>query len=465
MFFIQVFFENGNIEFNFTMDYLSVEKNEEKFFDEIEKLRPYITKYNTKINFDAIYSKFEKFKNEFSKKFLIEERFNQDIRFKINDDSCQEKEQIIRFIKNNKNLNITLSIKNYEYFIKNLKDEDYPNLKIAFINSQEPISYKEFYDMYKKLDEIVEFVKYYDLSPLERVFLVYDIVKSNTYTKEGKDEPYGKSRDLNQIVNGDKIVCVGYANLINYLLTNLGIKNKCMMTYNEEKKVGHEKNYIFLDDEKYNLKGCFFLDATADSKRNDNYIDNYKYFLKSFDFFYSEKETILNPKELNLLSKSSDQIFAELRGQEKDTLSQLIKLLSFVDIKYSMLHTLVSLFYNSDRAKELIDIVKEAYNIKSIGEKNFKTALYKVRRIEYINNIVKNDITEEYVDSVFKKNFKLDMGTIRLLEILGMYEQQNIDKELINVKDINIDNLRMKLIKILKLNLNDFSDNQYIKKM
>ena len=38
--------------------------------------------------------------------------------------------------------------------------------------------------MYNKLNEIIEFVKHYNLSPLERVMLVYDIVKSNKYRQE-----------------------------------------------------------------------------------------------------------------------------------------------------------------------------------------------------------------------------------------------------------------------------------------
>ena len=56
------------------------------------------------------------------------------------------------------------------------------------------------------------------------------------------------SSNLNQIINGDKIVCVGYANLINYLLNNLDIKNECIITYNKEKKVGHQRNYLYLED-------------------------------------------------------------------------------------------------------------------------------------------------------------------------------------------------------------------------
>lgn len=465
MFYIQVFFENNNTQFHFSMDFIKTQKNKDKFFDEMEKIKSYHIKNGEKIDFEILIDKFNKFKKSFAQKFLIDEPNDSSIEFRISDDSYNKKDKIIEFIKQNKNLNITLYLKDYNYIINNLKEENYPNLKIKFENSENPISYKEFYNMYNKLDEIVKFINHYDLSPLEKIFLVYDIVKANVYNKEGTDEHYSKSRDLNQIINGDKIVCVGYANLINYLLTNLGIKNRCIITYNKNTKVGHQKNYVYLDDKKYDIKGAFFLDVTADSRHSDDYIDNYKFFLKPFEFFSSKNSIIIQPKELSLLSKSSEEIYNDILGRNQDSLSHLLKLLRFVDIKYSLLETLSKIFSDNDKLTELIKVVKDEYNSKKLTEEKFKTALYRVRRIEYINNIVKRDLTEEYINEVYNKSHKESEKLIQLLKAIGIYEEQGIDKILANINDINMDNLRMRLLKDLKIYLNDLPNNQYIKKM
>ena len=390
MFFIDITFNKKTTEFSFNMDLAKVEKNDELFFDEIEKVKSFIIKDGETINYELLYKIFYKFKKDFSKKFLIDETIDETVNFTIYNDSFNDKEKIINFINQNPNLNITLYVKDYTWLINNLKNNDYPNLKINFENSKNSIPYNEFYNMYIKLDEIICFIKHYDLSDLEKVMLVYDIVKANVYHKEDSNESSSKSRDLNEIVNGDKIVCVGYANLINYLLTNLDIKNKCIITKNTETNIGHQRNYLYLDDKKYNIKGAFFLDVTADSKKSNDYIDNYRYFLKPYNFFNNKKDIIINPQELSLLSQTDEELLWDLINKKEDTILKLLKLLNFVDIKYSLIVFLSQIYSDESKFKELIDLVKNEYN-SSIDETKFKTALYKVRRVEYLNNIITLD--------------------------------------------------------------------------
>lgn len=464
MFFIEVLFENNKIKFKFNLDFYSIEKNTDNYFNEIEKVKNYTVNYNQDIDFETIINEFNKFKIVFAEKFFIDKKIDNNIQFIIYDDYFNENNRFIDFIKNYKNINIVLHCHNYNAIIENLKDEDFPNLKINFQNSYEAISYKDFYDMYKKLDEIIKFIEYYDLSPLEKVFLVYDIVKANIYNKEEKYESYGKSRDLNQIINCDKIVCVGYANLINYLLTNLGIKNDCIITYNKTKKVGHQKNYLYLDDEKYGIKGVYFLDVTADSRKNDNYIDNYRCFLKSFDFLNSNNSEILKPKELSLLTKSNEEIKTDILDSDKNYLSYLLKLLNFINVKYSLLALISQLSNDSNTLIDLIELVKKEYNSK-INPKSFKTALYKVRRIEYINNITQDDLSIDYIEEIYKKNFIVDQGILRLLKALNIADNYEFNSDLANIESIESDSLRMRFLKDLKIYLNDIPNNDFIKKM
>lgn len=464
MFYIQVFFEDDKIKFNFAMDFLKIQKNEDDYLIEIDKVKRFCFKNSQSINFEYIIEEFNKFRNSFSSKYLINNKFNSKVEFKIFYNSCNNKDEIIKFIENNKNLNIILYTDDYFNIINNLKNNYYPNLKIKFDNSEKPIPYKEFYDMYNKLDEIVKFINHYNLTPLEKVFLVYDIVKANIYNKEEKSEHYSKSRDLNQVVNGDKIVCVGYANLINYLLTNLNIKNQCVIIFNKEKKVGHQINYLYLEDDNYDIKGVFFLDVTADSRKNDNYIDNYKYFLKPFNFFNFKKIEILQPTELSLLNKSNEDICDNLLNNNDNNLSNLLKLLNFINVKYSLLALISQVINDKSKLIEITNLVKKEYNPK-LSVKNFKTALYKVRRIEYINDIVKTDLSNEYIEEVFNKNFKIDEGIVRLMRALNLSDELDFNEKLAKIGNIKTDSLRLRFLKDLKLYLNDIPNNGFIKKM
>lgn len=465
MFFIKVFFENNTIIFSYGMDFSKVQKNENCFFDENIKFKNYIVRENHDINFEQIKNDFTNFKKKYSELFLIDDFKEEPLEFMLFDDAFDDMDKIINFIEKNGTLNITLHLKNYKEFITKSQGKDFPNLKIKFENSESKISFKKFKEMYIKLNEIIEFINHYDLSQLEKVFLVYDIVKSNVYKKENPDDPYCKSRDLNEIINNDKIVCVGFANLINYLLTNLGIKNKCITTINKKTNVGHRKNYIYIDDKKYNIQGVFFLDVTADSKKDDNYLDNYRYFLKSFDFFNSKNYEIVRPNSLTLLLENEEDIFENIENGSKIYLSYLLTLLNFIDIQYSLINTLYQISIDKNKLKEIIKLAKEKYNPRNIDEETFKTVLYKVRRIEYINNIVKREINEEYIDEVYNKNYGIENALYSLLAAIGVYENKCVNTELANIDNLDLDNLRMRLLKDLKLILNDIPNNEFIKKM
>ena len=132
MFYIDIFFDKINTEFNFKLDFKSVEKNQEKFLNEIMNNYNYIVNNNKDIEFEELYKEFDKFKIKFSDMFLIDKDYNTHNQFVIHYDPTQQKEEIIKFIKKNKDLNIILVLEDYNSIIKSLNNEEYPNLKIKF---------------------------------------------------------------------------------------------------------------------------------------------------------------------------------------------------------------------------------------------------------------------------------------------------------------------------------------------
>lgn len=452
-------FEDDKIIFTLSLPINFLNINEENY-RKLDNKVIYVCE-NKKLNYEEFNKNIEALKSIIKNDFHI----NDEINIKNNIIYNKDNTPAYKFIKQNKHLEIIFTVTDFKEIIDAFKDEDYSNLKISFKNSDDIISYKEFYNMYKKLNEIVEFINHYNLSPLEKVLFVYDIVKANEYKMENKDENYGISRNLNKIINNDKIVCVGYANLIDFLLKNLGIKSNIIILGYNDKDVQHERNYIYLKDNKYNIDGMFFLDATWDSKKNDNYIDNYVCFLKPLNFFKRIRPTeyVVYPSKFKLLEKSKKELtsyVSELEGIERIkfsvSLSQLIK-------EYN---PNIGLILNTNnKITNMTDQMLEKY-CKKISDIAFKNALYRVRKIEYINGILKQEITEEYIDRICDKYFS-DSTEIKLLKALNIYDKPTLNKDLkqSNAKTIEEDILRMRLLRAIKEKIDDKPENDYIKKM
>lgn len=460
---IMTSFEDNKIIFRLNLPIGLIDINEEEYF----KLDDKIIYTCDEKNFDCnkFSMKINALKNIIKNNFSI----NEEIILTPHIPPSENNEKSFSFIKNNKEVELVFCVGDFKEIISALKNDDYPNLKIKFENSTDDITYKEFYDMYKKLNEIVEFINHYNLSPLEKVMLVYDIVKANEYKKEDKNESYGTSRNLNEIIKNDKIVCVGYSNLIDFLLTNLGIKSGVLFLRYENSKVGHERNYIYLNDDKYNIDGMFFLDATWDSRRNDNYIDNYTFFLKPIKFFkrYKSTEYVYSPSKFKLLEKSKEDLIKEIDNLDEINLMRFYISLSQLASEYKGFFDIISGIKpnSNEKAIRLIDEIIEKYN-SIIPETAFKNALYRVRKIEYINGIFKQELTEEYIDEVCEKYYQ-NSAERKLLKALQLYKTPTLgnDLKISKAKSTEEDILRMRLLRAIKEKIDDKPDNDYIKKM
>ncbi|MBR6690989.1 MAG: hypothetical protein IKL65_06620 [Bacilli bacterium] len=460
-------FENNEVTFRLSLPFEFLDINEDEYTN-LENSIIYKSETLT-VDCDKFYQSVFNVFNQINKVFYNEKEKFEKENINILADDFGNNKIVFDFIKKNKDLKVIFSVEDFKEIVDNLKNESYPNLKIYFKNSDECISYKEFYDMHSKLNEIVNFVNHYNLSQLEKIILIYDIVKSNEYKKENSNEDYGISRNLNQILNSNKIVCVGYSNLIDYLLTNLGIKSNTMTMRYKNKNVGHERNYIYLKDDKYNINGVFFLDATWDSKRNNEYLDNYRYFLKPFNFFkaVTPTEEIISPTKFQLLEKNKEEMSSYVDNLSEFDFIKLSVVLSQLIKEYDK--SVGPIFSVQNKTKEeIINIINEIiknYN-KTIPEEAFKNAIYRVRKIEYINGILNKALTEADIDKICQEYYK-NSSQIKFLKLFNLYEEPTLDKELEESKASSTeeDLLRMRFLRALKTKLNDFPENDFIKKM
>lgn len=123
-----------------------------------------------------------------------------------------------------------------------------------------------------KLQQFIDFVKNAKASPYEKFLIIYDYVTSKPY-KENKAS-LGNSRDLIALMNGDDVVCVGYANLLEHICTAVGIKclSQTSSVYKKDGTFiyGHQNNSVYLKDDKYGIDGWYYADACWDAVEEGN---------------------------------------------------------------------------------------------------------------------------------------------------------------------------------------------------
>ncbi len=126
-------------------------------------------------------------------------------------------------------------------------------------------------------------------SPLEKLMHAYFVVANRNYVaeNEAKESP-SISRSVYGVLNSDKIVCKGFANYLQAIVTEINDENlKCFandfgMIKKRKKQThisGHSTNIIYINDNKYGINGFFHIDPTFDHYRDSDESYGLAYFL------------------------------------------------------------------------------------------------------------------------------------------------------------------------------------------
>lgn len=277
------------------------------------------------------------------------------------------------------------------------------NVYIDYQKNNSPILISIVYKISCIINAVVEEINSYDLSPLEKIMFVYDRVKYRLYEDDLDD--INSSRDLDKVLNGDKIVCAGYSNLFTAVLTSLGINSIPVIDLN----IKHQRSLAYIKDAKYNIDGVYAFDPTWDkrkSKDDINYIDRYDYFLmplvRSMNSCYCEIS--------ELLELDKETILKIIDGKDMDSalkvLDRLNILFTLVDAKYIP----DDKYYVVEEISKQYDQVIGKYYSSEISFEDFINLLYSVRVVEstsgMINNINKDNIRETSIKRYMNVNKK-----------------------------------------------------------
>lgn len=292
------------------------------------------------------------------------------------------------------------------------------NIKINYQEHNSPISISELYDLSSLVCDISKTIKKYNLSPIEQVMYVYDLIKKREYKDDESDQK--NSRDLDKVILSDTMVCAGYSNLLNAILRCLSFNAEALISYDRR----HQRSIVYIEDKKYNIDGLYVFDPTWDRRQNKldtDYINNYNYFALPI----KEANKSANAEVTEILNYSFKEMLNIVNDEKSDTeksitlleaLSNFHKILNFKNSeKYK--DNILSYDFLSPEARYFTKKIYKEISLKSnsqeISPETFLKILYNVRRVEYYNDIVKElssseirDVTIEKYITAFEKKLK-----------------------------------------------------------
>lgn len=264
-------------------------------------------------------------------------------------------------------------------------------------------NYVSLMDCYKTMSAIknqADDIKRLGLSPMETIMYVYDQVRNRVYTFENEDESCFKSRDLSEVMFGDKIVCAGYANVFHVLLHYIGIENLVvLLTERNNPKSGHARNVVYVKDDKYDIDGVYYFDPTWNSKRKNEtneYLYRYTYFAKTRKFMDDDKNYDLEDSFCPMYSVDMDKKIKRIIDEgELERLMPYTKSLNYMSglVTHSSLINPMNVMpmapmygqFDTDEFLKKFEEVFSKFN-KEIPAETMLKIFNNVRKIEYYQN-------------------------------------------------------------------------------
>ena len=340
-----------------------------------------------------------------------------------------------------------LEITDYDRVIYLMKEyEDIiDKVYVSLIGNNNYVSLKDCYKTINAIKEQADKIKDLNLSQMETIMYVYDHVRNRVYTEENEDEELYKSRDLTQVMFGDKIVCSGYASLFHALLTYLGIKSSVVHLIGEDFVSGHARNIAYVKDEKYDIDGVYYFDPTWDSKRkedNNEYLYRYNSFAKTklqaeADPRYHFDDPLLNQYSIDLYDKLKNII-------EDENYTELINYFKSINYMSSIINDELLLYifhiipnsptYGLFDKKEVLGKLKDItdkFN-KELSAETLIQVLNNVRKIEYYqdSNWYPYDVND-ILNTAWISNWKLKKDYLNPAQklLIRIFSDENKDEE------------------------------------
>ena len=277
------------------------------------------------------------------------------------------------------------------------------------------------------LNNLIRDIKNSNLTQFEKYLLIYNIVKNFKPYKEN-EEKLEDSRCLKHILNNDYMVCVGFSILLRALLNKVNIACIDIPTYfyqpidddNENLElVGHQRNLIKIDDDKYNIHGIYVSDPTFDHNfEKDLYDNSILTFnkrveednlagLKENDIFllfqFKNEKEFLSKTNVEVLSKKWDLSHSQVHLR---FIKNILNIL--IDLDPQQYEYFYKTYYNAIKNYDFFELWKKLGTIQDTKEElEDKIKQFYKEYCEYILNITTKNIEQKTIDEAIK-NIKIN---------------------------------------------------------
>lgn len=383
--------------------------------------------------------------------------------------------EIATYLKNNPNLEskkiiignvLDLDIDQLNELKRSIDSKKY-NILVKIQGNSRPITLDEYEKTINIVNEMVNKIKGYNYSPLETLIYVYDLVRDRVYVKEDDEDKYYESRDLTSVLLGDKIVCLGYVRLFNIILEKLGFKCFDFILDVKDSSESHARSLVYLNDDKYAIKGLYFFDPTFDSKKSEgniSFLNRYLYFAKTYNqlaaqekdnFVYSTYKYFDNDKVIELEEKLIKGNIPLYKIATKVVNEHINWMLRFVGKDFMAFST------TDFEINELLESMYEVVDLanRPIDVQAFLKALYAVRKNEYYEQPTRYAFDMDSITNILINSKLLDTQN----ELSQLYsaifgvcitidegKAQKLVSDFFKANNLDIDMGRVKLVRVLK---------------
>lgn len=364
----------------------------------------------------------------------------------------------------------TISLLEYKkilslYDIESIEND---NIQINYLDQSNMVTLKELYKTALTVDTIAKQIQKYNLSPLEQIIYAYDIVKERKYKECNEDKD--NSRDLEKIIESKYIVCVGHSNLLIAILENIGINSKPLIST----KTKHQRTVVYIKDKKYKIDGVYVFDPCFDSRKSNDYINNYNYFGLLLN--ESEIDSPSNTNEINNISYEEflsiyeeNNLPVELRINNIEKTEYMLKrAFNFINEQSfdAVVDTIKTYIFTNEKEKKFVYEVYKNYYTKyhppRIKPTTMFNALYNVRLMEYYEGIIDKVDIDKIIEAVRDREVsqiitydKCDDKTEKFIKSLEKdYQVLNILSHELDKKRVVLEEkqIHIKLLKLLRNN-------------
>lgn len=334
---------------------------------------------------------------------------------------------IISFIRNN-------NLKQFNKIIINLNENQYSEMD-QFINQDLPdnivfklpdnsyeISYSDYIKTVEAVNNITDNAK--DLSPFEQIMYLYDEIRDRVYCEDESNKL--SARDISSVLLGDKIVCLGFANMFNIALKKLGINTMKEIIRKNTSTKGHARNIIYIDDPKYNINAILFFDLTYDCKKqnnDDSFFQNYANFARPLSYYKDIERNYNHSETIPFFDLDRDYGFTIINNiKELDDIENHDFLFSMMKIKKLRNHkfdVFSCIDYQTGKVnqKKLKQEYRECFSLleQEIDPETFAKCLVEVRKKQQELNPDRFQLTFDDIKITIHNRFKPENKEIELL--------------------------------------------------